>query len=418
MKAGRIIGVIVLAAMLAGMVLGVACTEEQSEQGPTMTFDRVGTKGATVFITLVSPSIDEVSADDMADRLRDDWQDERFPGVPAGQVFVMVFDNKEAPQEWLAVWDRLATMSDEEWATHEAQIFPHFIAQYERNTSTGLHQVEFYSRDVDWDVVRTIKFYVSPTQTDTTAPVISAVGISGVTNRSATISWTTDEPATSVIEYGLSTSSYSSSTSLDSSLVYSHSVRVTGLAQNTTYHCRAVSQDAHGNSTSSGDYSFVTFPLSTTPNDANTASQLQAFLEQNFATLNTSLGPTTFSFDIWPNTSILISYDYAIRVGYDHSFFSDLQYSNQISTEMNHIVCQELKDHQERLAKAVINRMPGKMFQGGYFYSWYEYPLIYEGYHDIRYYSWVNYQPFFADYEDAEVTGFTWWPDVDDTLTR
>ena len=49
---------------------------------------------------------------------------------------------------------------------------------------------------------------------DTTPPVISAVAASSITTSAATISWTTDEPATSHVEYGLTTS-YGSTTTLD-----------------------------------------------------------------------------------------------------------------------------------------------------------------------------------------------------------
>ena len=41
---------------------------------------------------------------------------------------------------------------------------------------------------------------------DTTAPTISAVAASGVTSSSAIITWTTNERASSQVEYGLTTS--------------------------------------------------------------------------------------------------------------------------------------------------------------------------------------------------------------------
>ncbi|MDP2718927.1 MAG: hypothetical protein Q8P44_03730, partial [Dehalococcoidia bacterium] len=121
-------------------------------------FETIGIKGATVFVTLVSPSPDEVSAEDLANRLRKDWQNQRFSGINLGHVSVMVFDNKDAPQRWLQIWDRLASMSDQEWSKEQAQIFPHFIAQYFKNTTTGFHQVEFYSRDAENRIMQTIKF--------------------------------------------------------------------------------------------------------------------------------------------------------------------------------------------------------------------------------------------------------------------
>jgi len=49
---------------------------------------------------------------------------------------------------------------------------------------------------------------------DATAPDISAVAASGLTSSSATITWTTNEPASSQVNYGLTTG-YGSTTALD-----------------------------------------------------------------------------------------------------------------------------------------------------------------------------------------------------------
>ncbi|MBP6964508.1 MAG: N-acetylmuramoyl-L-alanine amidase [Armatimonadetes bacterium] len=91
---------------------------------------------------------------------------------------------------------------------------------------------------------------------DTTPPVISGVSASaGAGNFTA--SWTTNEPATSQVEYGLTTS-YGNLTTLDANLVTSHSMQVTGLARRTTYHYRVRSKDASGNEAISGDYTIKT----------------------------------------------------------------------------------------------------------------------------------------------------------------
>ena len=97
---------------------------------------------------------------------------------------------------------------------------------------------------------------------DTTAPVISNVQISGITDTSATITWTTDEPSTSQVEYGLTTG-YGYLTGVDSTLTTSHSVALSGLAAYTTYNFRVISEDASNNSASSGNYTFAT--SNTTP---------------------------------------------------------------------------------------------------------------------------------------------------------
>ncbi len=99
---------------------------------------------------------------------------------------------------------------------------------------------------------------------DTTPPVISGVSALNVTATTASISWTTNEPATSQVEYGLTTA-YGSLTSLDSTLVTSHSVPISGLSANTLYHYRVHSKDGAGNLAGSTDFTFTTVPPDTTP---------------------------------------------------------------------------------------------------------------------------------------------------------
>jgi hypothetical protein len=90
-------------------------------------------------------------------------------------------------------------------------------------------------------------------------PLISDVASSNITSSGGTITWVTDEPADSQVEYGLTTN-YGMLTPLDTTLIQSHSVALSGLTANTTYHYRVRSKDAAGNLAVSGDYSFTTAP--------------------------------------------------------------------------------------------------------------------------------------------------------------
>ena len=81
---------------------------------------------------------------------------------------------------------------------------------------------------------------------DTTAPTITATTATNITTNSAQVAWTTNEAATSRVEYG-TTTSYGSSSPLDSTLVTSHAVTLSGLLANTTYNYRVRSIDAAGN---------------------------------------------------------------------------------------------------------------------------------------------------------------------------
>lgn len=73
---------------------------------------------------------------------------------------------------------------------------------------------------------------------------------------SATITWTTDEPANSTVQYGTTTNYGFSQTS--SSLVTSHSVLLTNLFCGTAYDYRVTSVDGSSHSTSSANQSFTT----------------------------------------------------------------------------------------------------------------------------------------------------------------
>jgi len=92
---------------------------------------------------------------------------------------------------------------------------------------------------------------------DITAPAIMTVRASNITFSSVTIAWTTNEPATSQVEYGL-TAEYGSIAATDTGLVNNHSVELTGLKAGKTYHYRVVSRDASINQAVSADETFTT----------------------------------------------------------------------------------------------------------------------------------------------------------------
>lgn len=99
---------------------------------------------------------------------------------------------------------------------------------------------------------------------DVTPPVISAIGVSDITGNSAVVSWTTNEPATSLVDFG-TTILYENGSVGDNALVTAHSVALTGLASETLYHFRVRSADATGNEAQSGDNEFTTLDV-TAPN--------------------------------------------------------------------------------------------------------------------------------------------------------
>lgn len=96
-----------------------------------------------------------------------------------------------------------------------------------------------------------------PPPPDVTPPVISNIQVLDITEAGARITWSTDEPATSIVEYG-TTVAYGSEAGDALSLFYSHSVVLGGLLPDTVYHFRVKSADGSGNLATSSDDTFET----------------------------------------------------------------------------------------------------------------------------------------------------------------
>ncbi|MGB9620011.1 MAG: fibronectin type III domain-containing protein, partial [Armatimonadota bacterium] len=87
---------------------------------------------------------------------------------------------------------------------------------------------------------------------------------------SAVITWQTDEPATSQVEYG-KTDAYGSYSPLNADLRTSHTVYLAGLEAAVTYHYRVICRDACGHEAVSADFTFTTFPDTQAPDTAITS---------------------------------------------------------------------------------------------------------------------------------------------------
>jgi hypothetical protein len=122
--------------------------------------------------------------------------------------------------------------------------------------------------EASFDASKTI---ITQTKVDTSPPVISAINVSYISPSGCTITWTTDKPATSQVEYG-TTTAYGSSTSINNELVTNHSITLTGLQQSTIYHFKTKNKDANGNESSSNiDKTFRT-PAAPPPSGGGTPS--------------------------------------------------------------------------------------------------------------------------------------------------
>lgn len=125
-------------------------------------------------------------------------------------------------------------------------------------TASTLYHYRILSRDAAGNLASSTDQTFTTTATpDTTAPLITSV-VANAATTTATITWTTDEAATSHVVYGPTTSYGSASTS--AALLTSHSIGLTSLTANTAYHYAVVSADAQGNTATSSDGTFTTLP--------------------------------------------------------------------------------------------------------------------------------------------------------------
>ena len=122
---------------------------------------------------------------------------------------------------------------------------------------------------------------------DKTAPVIANLVASAATT-TATITWSTNEKATSIVE--LATSTLASSTTItsyiDNTLVTSHSMSLTALAPGTNYYYRVKSADGSGNTATSADLSFATLSGNAADTGAPVISALTVITSTSTATVS------------------------------------------------------------------------------------------------------------------------------------
>ena len=143
---------------------------------------------------------------------------------------------------------------------------------------------------------------------DATPPIISSISVSGITSNSVIVTWTTNEPSNSRVNYGL-TSSYGSASALNTSLVTTHSVSLTNLSSSTTYQFQVVSADAAGNSAAAaGQSGFTTSPISSPPPDSS--AKISCLLNSNahWCAGSTGYGYCSFANTVYcPSSADIIS---------------------------------------------------------------------------------------------------------------
>src|SRR5467141_4760395 len=86
---------------------------------------------------------------------------------------------------------------------------------------------------------------------------ITNVQAASITTSASQVVWATNVPANSSVDYG-TTTAYGNSTPVDSTMVTSHQMTLSGLAAGTTYYYQVNSTDSKNNHGKSGGHAFKT----------------------------------------------------------------------------------------------------------------------------------------------------------------
>jgi hypothetical protein len=125
------------------------------------------------------------------------------------------------------------------------------------NTTTATNSSHTITAIATDSANNTASVSLSVTVNNAAGLLISNVSAGSISSTGATITWTTNVPASSQVAYG-TTASYGSMTTLDPTLVNAHSVTLSGLSASTTYHYQVLSQDSSGDMAASPDSTFTT----------------------------------------------------------------------------------------------------------------------------------------------------------------
>ena len=148
---------------------------------------------------------------------------------------------------------------------------------------------------------------------DITPPQISGVSVS-TTPTSATITWQTDEPSSSLVSYG-PTVAFENGTITDPTLATSHTIVLSGLSEDSQYFFQVGSEDDSGNSAVGGVLSFATQAAGPAPTgpvsdefngalDSSVWTVLDPIGDSSVSTTGSQLAisvPSGSSHDLWRN---------------------------------------------------------------------------------------------------------------------
>jgi hypothetical protein len=187
----------------------------------------------------------------------------------------------------------------------------YFVAQStDSNGNTGYSATYSFTTGGSSSSTATPPPAASTPASSSNGPVLLYLNSWGVNASGISISWSTDNVATTAVSYGLSPA-LGQTTPVQTTLTNNHGVTLTGLKSSTTYYFVAQSTDANGNTGYSSTYSFTTSTgasgpsisaITVTPGSGNTA-----FVSWTTSTPTYSyvqFGPTT-AYNQWSSTTSL-----------------------------------------------------------------------------------------------------------------
>ena len=170
---------------------------------------------------------------------------------------IVTWETNEPATSQVMIWDPSDVCT---WTEPEETLVTNHSVTLSGLEPNATYHLTIISEDVEGNENTSERDLTTSAQADMTPPVISGVKVSSITDLTATITWKTNERATTQVEYG-TTDAYGSTTPLDKELTRGHSARLTGLKSNKTYHFKVTSKDGGGNEAASEtDQTFATLP--------------------------------------------------------------------------------------------------------------------------------------------------------------
>ena len=166
-------------------------------------------------------------------------------------VTVLVgYDTRLSLPNWLSNWQNTGDWieSDDQTGKNQYQLFKSIFPRGQ--VALGPNNAQTNSSNMYIVLIEKFNNY------DQSPPIISNIQTLNIGLTSATVTWTTNEPTYTLIEYG-KTNSYGYSLD-ENELKTSHQLTLTNLQPATAYHFRITSKDADNNQTVSNDHRFNT----------------------------------------------------------------------------------------------------------------------------------------------------------------